>query len=245
MNIVTGNNQNVRVYNDKQELVDSFTEEFINAVNLQVNSSESFFLALSGGNTPRLIYQKFSKVENKQLWEKINLFWGDERFVPPENPESNYKMAFDAFISKVPIPQKQIYRIYGEGAPEKERVRYEEEIKKNVPLSENGIPRFDWIFLGLGTDGHIASLFPDTINFSNMNSLCIITEHPFTGQKRLSFTLPLINNAKRISFIVTGEEKANVVNQILSGSPHCLKYPAAHVKPNDGLIEWFLDSTVF
>jgi len=131
----------------------------------------------------------------------------------------------------------------GENPPQSEVKRYENEIRNHVPLGTGGLPQFDWIFLGMGSDGHTASLFPGAITLLEKEALCVIAEHPTSGQKRISLTLPVINNAKRISFLVTGAEKATIVREILKKSPSSLNYPAAKVKPFNGVLEWYLDTS--
>jgi 6-phosphogluconolactonase len=161
--------------------------------------------------------------------------------VPPEHPDSNYGTAAEALLSKISIPPENVHRVRGEARPDEEALRYENEIRETLPLAANGIPRFDWILLGLGTDGHTASLFPGASSLDEKEKLCVTAVHPQSGRKRITFTPILINNAARISFLVTGKEKSEVVYEILTGTKAATRYPAIRIEPLDGHIEWILD----
>ena len=224
-------------------LLQRVAEEIIQALDQPFRAEKKFHLALSGGSAPRSIYEHFPLHPMRQaaFWKNVHFFWGDERCVPPDHPESKYRMAYDAFLSKIPIPMENIHRIQGEASPEIEVSRYEREIQNHLPASKNGMPQFDWIFLGMGTDGHTTSLFPHAQTLYEQKCLCVIAKHPETGQKRISFTLPLIKNASRVSFLVTGKEKAHVVKNIIKKAPASSSYPASLVQPYHGILEWYLD----
>jgi 6-phosphogluconolactonase len=150
-------------------------------------------------------------------------------------------MGHDIFLRTIPIPEENIHRIKGEANPEDEAQRYAEEIRSIVPLGSPGFPRFDWIFLGLGSDGHTASLFPGSSAFEEKESICVAAEHPLTGQNRITLTLPVINSAARVSFLVSGIEKSGIVARILGDQGKGPLLPASKVSPQDGLFEWYLD----
>jgi 6-phosphogluconolactonase len=133
-----------------------------------------------------------------------------------------------------------VHRVLGEDPPTNEALRYAKVIEENV-TSEKGFPKFDWIFLGMGDDGHTASLFPGSSNLTVNKKICVVAEHPKTGQKRVSITLPVINNAKRVSFLVVGAAKEPVFKEILNKSSDPLPYPASKVEPEDGILEWYID----
>ncbi|HEX9666674.1 MAG TPA: 6-phosphogluconolactonase [Thermodesulfobacteriota bacterium] len=232
----------IYIFNDREELADRLASDFQRAVENSKNEGKGIFIALSGGSTPRIFFEKLSKppYDKGVSWSNVNLFWGDERCVPPDDEQSNFKMANDTFISKVNIPSQNVHRIIGENPPAVEVERYAKEIQKNLP-SNNGFPEFDWIFLGMGTDGHTASLFPNAPTLKETKSVCVVAEHPETGQKRISLTPPVINNAKRVSFLVAGEEKAKVLKQILYKGDSPLPYPASKINPEKGILEWYLD----
>ncbi len=235
----------IYIFSNSQQLADTLAEDFRRTLQRKAETGESFFVALSGGSSPRKFFERFavSPYREEIPWGNIHFFWGDERCVPPDDAESNFKMANEAFLSHVAIPDKNTHRIMGENPPQSEARRYEKEIQDHVPVSKNGLPQFDWIFLGMGKDGHTASLFPGAPTLHEKEAVCVIAEHPDTGQTRISLTLPVINNAKRISFLVTGDEKATIVREILQKRPSYLNYPAAKVKPFNGVLEWYLDNS--
>jgi 6-phosphogluconolactonase len=232
----------IHIFNDRRELADRLASDFQTAVEHGKDGGKGIFIALSGGSTPRVFFERLALPPylERVPWSHVNLFWGDERCVPPDDEQSNFKMANDTFISKVNIPDPNVHRIIGEDPPESEAVRYANEIRKNVSFN-NGFPEFDWIFLGMGTDGHTASLFPDAPTLKEMKSICVVAEHPETGQKRISLSLPVINNAKRVSFLVAGKEKAKVLKEILEKGDSTLPYPASKIHPENGVLEWYLD----
>src|SRR3990170_3090509 len=235
----------IYIFSDSQQLADTLSRDFRRSLETQANAGGSVFVALSGGNTPRIFFERLAVPPYREEipWKNIHFFWGDERCVPPDDAESNFKMANDAFLSHVAIPDNNIHRVMGENPPQSEVHRYEKEIKTHLPLAENELPQFDRVFLGMGNDGHTASLFPGSPTLLEKEAACVIAEHPTSGLKRISLTLPVINNAKRISFLVTGEEKATIVREILKKSPSSLNYPAAKVKPFNGVLEWYLDKS--
>lgn len=216
--------------------------EFADFLAAKVSGKQSFQIALSGGSTPMILFDLLAKEYADRLpWEKLHFYWGDERCVPPTHDDSNFKMTESRLLSQVPIPKENIHRILGESDPEKEAARYSAEILKNVPLS-NLYPRFDMIILGMGPDGHTASIFPHQMELLDKARICEVATHPESGQKRITLTGPVINNAERIAFLVTGGNKKAKVKEILEKSGNWKLYPAAHVQPTDGQLIWFLDA---
>ncbi len=200
-------------------------------------------VALSGGSTPRFLFKALARESRRNMipWQYVHLFWGDERCVPPDHPDSNFRLAQDILLSEISIPEENIHRIKGEANPEDETRRYAEEIQRIVPCGPTGVPRFDWIFLGLGSDGHTASLFPDSSALEENESICAIAKSPVTGQSRITLTLPVINSAARASFLVSGIEKSGIVAKVLNPQGPELLLPASRVTLVDGLLEWYLD----
>lgn len=229
----------VRIMNDKEALAEALADEFESAASRVAEAGRTMFVALSGGSTPALFFR--SLAARTINWETIHFYWGDERCVPPENVESNFLMASRELLNRIRVPEENIHRVRGEMDPDQEAERYALEIVRNLPLNSFGIPAFDWIILGLGTDGHTASIFPGFRLRPAQGSLCAVAGHPETGQERITFTLPLINGARRVSFLVSGENKSEIVTSILQKSEGFLEYPAAHVSPQEGILEWFLD----
>jgi 6-phosphogluconolactonase len=204
------------------------------------NSQDNYHIALSGGKTPSLLFKLLAdKYQDLIPWQKIHFWWGDERMVPPDDPESNYKVANELLISKISIPVDHIHRIQGEADPPEEVKRYGEEIASLLPII-NQMPAFDLIILGLGEDGHTASIFPGQQNLLDSNKLAEISIHPVTSQIRITITGKVLNNARIVAFLVTGISKANVLGKILHHHKDAVIYPAAHIHPTEEL-HWFID----
>lgn len=202
-----------------------------------LENQETFSWALSGGNTPKLLFSILAKEYRESIpWNRIHIYWGDERCVAPDDEESNYFQAYKSLLRHIPIPQENIHRIKGENDPREEAIRYAEKLSKKLP-SDKGWPVFDLIWLGLGTDGHTASIFPGQEHLFHSEKNCAVSTHPQTLQKRVSLTGGPINQAKRVHFLVTGAAKAPIVRDILQGLKN---YPASLVNNQNELI-WFLD----
>ncbi len=200
------------------------------------------YLALSGGSTPKIIFQTLAEMYKEKInWSKIHLFWGDERCVPPESDESNYGMTKKYLLDYIDIPKKNVHPVDGNNIPEEETVRYSDEIK-NIVRVKNGFPKFDLVILGIGEDGHTASIFPDQMSLLNSEKICEVAVHPGSGQKRITLTGKVINNAEEIIFLITGESKANIVKELFSKDEiKVKKYPAANISPGNGTLEFFMD----
>lgn len=234
-----------------------------------------FSLGISGGRTPHeLLAHMAATMKSEFPWENIDLFWCDERCVPPDHPESNYGMTRDALLQQVSVPASSIHRIRGEAPPAAEARRYAAEIRRHVPGSADqpsrtgsppaameaagrSWPRFDCLLLGLGEDGHTASLFPGARTLALTARICTVAEHPVSGQKRITITLPVINRARRVMFLVAGRSKAEIVRSLLgrpirgadggiwrsmdSAENGEAPLPAALVRPAGASVEWYLD----
>ncbi len=220
----------IQIYNTKTELYLGFTNFMIDLL----KSKSQFHICLSGGNTPKSLFDFWAEnYKDKIPWEKISFYWGDERCVPPENEMSNFGMTKKHLFDKINIPEKNIFRIHGENTAEIEAERY----SKIIP------EKFDLIMLGMGDDGHTASIFPNQINLWNSSKKCEVTIHPETGFKRISITGIVINNAQNIAFLITGKNKAEKVSSIINQREKYENiYPAAQVNPKSTNLYWFLDS---
>jgi 6-phosphogluconolactonase len=199
-----------------------------------------FSIALSGGNTPRALYGALASppVAESVPWDRTQVFFSDERFVPADSPQSNFHTAEQALLSKVPIPERFIHRVPTEDiAPDEAAAIYEEGIRRVLAAGPGQMPIFDLILLGLGDDGHTASLFPDTEALGMEDALVVPNFVPRLDSWRITFTYPLINAAGRVVFLVSGPEKAGVVADVLRGAD----FPAARVRPTDGELVWVLD----
>lgn len=228
---------NIKIFNTPELLADSFAEYFAN----EVNKSERYNIALSGGSTPKIIFETLAKnYSDKIEWAKVHFFWGDERCVPPDSDESNYKMAKKFLFDKIKIPSGNIHRIKGEIDPAEEALRYSNIILENLPV-KNNLPRFDFVMLGLGEDGHTASIFPDRLELFESEKICEKVKNPLTKQNRITITGKVINNSAVIAFFVTGGKKSNIAGQILNNSTGRDYFPAAHIIPSNGELIWYLD----
>ena len=207
----------------------------------QIIISEKLNIAISGGSTPRLLFSILSEVyEDKIDWSKIHIFWVDERCVSPADEQSNYKMTSSHLLGLIPIPQENVNRVYGEDDPKLEAERYSSLIKQSLPI-KGGLPIFDMILLGMGDDGHTASIFPPEINLLESENVCEVGNHPNSGKKRITLTGKVINAAKQKHFLVVGSNKEKVVSEIFTNSQNSLQYPAAHI---DNAI-WWLDTEAY
>jgi len=216
-------------------------EMFVQVAAAAVHSRGRCTVALSGGSTPRGLYRVLAHripVRDRVPWSRIEFFWTDERHVPPEHPESNYRMAYDAMLSAAPVRLEQIHRIKTEQADAAAVARnYEDEIR--ATFEDEQMPRFDVILLGLGADGHMASLFPGTPALRESGRLCVENWVPALGAYRITMTLPLLNHARAVVVLVSGSDKSAIVRQVLrrtSGD----EFPAHLLQPA-GEIVWMLD----
>ena len=206
-----------------------------------VAGKERVNIALSGGSTPGKLFRLWGEGYGPDIdWEHIHFFWGDERCVPPDDPESNYKMAYDLFLEPLSVPYCNIHRIKGEMPAEAEAGRYAEELEEELP-TENGYPVFDMVLLGLGSDGHTASVFPDQMQLLDAEDTCAVAQHPVSGQQRVTLTGRVLNNAREVVFLITGKGKQERVREILNQEEVAGQYPASHVRPTNGKLMWYLD----
>ncbi len=208
-----------------------------------VNSRGRFTVALAGGSTPKHLYSLLATPEFQEQipWPRVRFFWGDERCVPPDHPESNYRMVHESLLSKVPIPVENVYRMEGEKDPQLAALRYEETLRRFFQLSDEDLPRFDLILLGLGEDGHTASLFPGSHAVEETNRLVTALYVEKLKAHRLTLTLPVLNNSANIFFLVAGKNKAGVLRDLLQGGHGPEPLPAQRVKPQEGRLLWFAD----
>ncbi len=224
-----------KIFYSKEQLA-RFFGDYLTELTRQ---KEEVNIALSGGSTPETIFDVLSlEYRNSIKWERLRFFWGDERCVPPGHHESNYNMTHQHLFAHLTIPEDNIFRVKGELSPQDALADYISVLKKEVP-KENDIPVFDVMMLGMGDDGHTASVFPDQISLWNSENWCEIATHPGSGQKRITLTGPVINNAREIIFLVTGKSKAPKVDQILNMKEGFRKYPASLVDREKSI--WLLD----
>jgi 6-phosphogluconolactonase len=224
-----------KIFYSKEQL-SRFFGDYLTAL---TRDMEQVNIALSGGSTPEDIFDLLSQeYQNVIKWDKLRFFWSDERCVPPDHDESNFNMTNQHLFAHLPVAKEHIFRIKGELTPCEALADYQAVIDKELP-KENGCPRFDVVVLGLGDDGHTASIFPYEIDLWHSEELCEIGTHPVFGQKRVTLTGKVINNAREIVFLVTGKNKAPKVDEILNQKGDFKKYPASLVDREKSL--WLLD----
>lgn len=197
-----------------------------------------FFVALSGGTTPRAMHRRF--VSRPSIpWQAVHLFWGDERCVPVDDPSSNYGAAREDFLGGVPLPAERIHPMPAHMSPGQGAVRYERELKHTFGPGEEGLAVFDLVFLGVGKDGHTASLFPGQESLEERERLVVAVKGGDPEVDRLTFTFPVINRAREVIFMVSGREKAAVVKGVIEAGEE--RFPASRVRPESGMLTWLLD----
>jgi len=219
-------------------LANVFALQLISWVNETLE--DTFHFALSGGKTPTLLFSLLAgKYQNEVPWQKIHFWWGDERMVPTDDPESNFGVVDKLLFSKIDLSNNQIHRIKGEANPVEEAKRYGIEIQSLVPINKDW-PEFDLIMLGLGDDGHTASIFPSQMQLMESDKITGIAFHPITGQPRITLTGKVLNNAKKVAFLVSGESKGRIFDEIIHNTINSSVYPASHIHPI-GELHWFVD----
>jgi 6-phosphogluconolactonase len=226
---------NYRVFENSAELARIVGQLLVDAT----KGEAPVYIALSGGSTPQDIFDVLAgEFRMKINWQKFRFYWVDERCVPPSHPDSNFGMAWEHLFSKLDIAPHQIHRVMGESAPEEALAQYTRLIQTTVPLTD-GIPQFNLTFLGMGDDGHTASIFPHQIELWHSFQMCELATHPVSQQKRITLTGRVINHSQQIVFMVTGANKAAKVHEIFTQSPSSIKYPASLVEMKNTL--WLLD----
>ncbi len=210
-----------------------------------------FSIALSGGSTPKTLYEVLASEPYRSRidWTKVEVFFGDERCVPPDHPESNYRMAREALLSKVPIPGDNIYRMRGEIDPEEAAVEYGQMLKEKFPSTGSGQAwegGLNLVLLGMGDDGHTASLFPGTKAVSETNHRVVANyaEHSTTGKSwRITMTAPFINRSRNVLILVVGAGKAQRLRDVLEGTRDPQRFPIQLIAPDSGRLTWLLDAS--
>jgi 6-phosphogluconolactonase len=233
----------VRRLTTPQDLFQAAADEIVHAATVAISQRGRFTLALSGGSTPRSLFTLIAANASAALsWEQIFFFWGDERHVPPEDAESNFRMAQETLLSKVPVPPANIFRIPAENPDASAAAEiYEQTLRKLFALQPDEFPRFDLILLGMGPDGHTASLFPETKALQEKSRLVVANWVEKLNTSRITLTLPVLNAARCVVFLVSGSDKAAALREVLEGSAPGEKYPSKLVRPEKGKLIWFVD----
>jgi len=231
----------IRIANNPAELFKAAADEFASLAAQAVHRKGSFCVALSGGSTPKGLYALLaSKYAPAIPWRQTSVFFGDERFVLPEHPDSNFRMANETLLSRVPLLPENVFRVHTEEASaEAAALQYESVVKNYFALRPGEFPRFDLILLGLGPDGHTASLFPGTAALEEKHRLVVANWVEKLKAQRITFTYPLINHAACVMFLVSGKEKAQILHEVLEDSN--TELPAQRVRPVSGRLLWLID----
>ena len=231
---------NIQIFENLDDLSGAAARRFEALAREKASRGEIFSAALSGGSTPRRLYQMLADPALRIAWDRIHLFQVDERCVPPDDSESNYRMIREALLDRVPIPKANFHRMAAERDDGEEVAReYSAELASVLQPKAGEWPRFDLIFLGMGADGHTASLFPSSPALQERKLWVCPNYSERLGKHRITLTFPILNAASEIIFLVSGEDKAETLCQVLEGPPG--SFPAQGVKPLNGLLTWLVD----
>lgn len=235
----------VRIEPDIQSLYRRAAEEFTNAARDAVSEKNSFAVALSGGPTPQGLYCLLATepaFRDQIPWEKCFFFWSDERMVPPEHADSNFRMANDALLKRVPVKCSQIFRMQGDDDdPTAAAADYGQVLSGFFQLKAGEFPRFDLVLLGMGLDGHTASLFPGTGALRENERMVVANWVEKLSAHRITMTAPVFNNSARVMFLVSGENKAPTLKAVVEGAFAPNRFPAQLIRPHDGSVLWLVD----
>ncbi len=231
----------VRVLTDPPAVFAAAAIEFLQRARAAIQGSGRFTVALSGGSTPRSLYALLA-TQSDAPWDKIKFFFSDERHVAPDHPDSNFRMASESLFSQAPIPKGNIFRVPAE-IPDADTAAqsYEQTLRQFFQLKDGELPRFDLILLGMGPDGHTASLFPGTAALHEDERLVAANWVEKSKTWRITLTYPVLNHAAAVLFMATGEEKQESLLQVLQGKPDPENYPAQGVQPTNGSLIWLVD----
>lgn len=233
----------LRVCEGPEEVASAAADLFANLCAEAIGARERFRVALSGGSTPKRTYQLLGQPQRARRteWQKVDIFWGDERNVSADDPQSNYRMTREALLDHVPVPPRNVHRVRTEvDSPDAAAREYENEIRNSFGVNA-GFPRFDLVLLGLGTNGHIASLFPYSPALNETARLVVADFVDEAKMWRITMTVPLLNSARTIAFLIAGEEKAQVLSEVLSGGKDVHRLPAQLIQPREGSLLWIVD----
>jgi 6-phosphogluconolactonase len=233
----------VKVFDLPEDLFLNSAEKIVSIAKEAIQKSGKFSLALSGGQTPKSVYAVLASPDfkNKIDWKKVHVFWGDERPVVCTHPDSNYRMAKESLLDGVGIPPGNIHRIGSEEDPMLAAQQYEDELRDFFDIGEGAFPAFDLILLGMGDDGHTASLFPESEALVIKDRLVVDNYVKKLNTHRITFTFPVINNAHNVLFLVSGSTKSKMIKRVLENTDAENILPSQNVDPKNGSLFWFLD----
>src|ERR1700686_586999 len=231
----------IEVFATAADLFHAAAEEFIRVARTAIGAQGRFTVALAGGSTPKALYSLLASNYANFAWNRVFLFFGDERHVPPTDPESNYRMANESLITKISIPAENVFRVPTENPDAAAAaLAYENDPRRFFELKPQQFPRFDLILLGLGPDGHTASLFPDSPALEEQSRLVVANWVANFNTYRVTFTFQVLNRAAEVMFLTCGADKADMVRQVLE-TKTTPPLPSQRVQPSDGKLLWMLD----
>lgn len=233
----------LHIHDNSAALFEGAVRRIVELGNEAIAARGTFHLALAGGATPRTLYRCLGAppIQRQLDWSRVQLWFGDERCVPPDHADSNYRMAREVLIERLSLAAAQVHRMEGELQPEEAAARYGLALGA-LPHDDSTMPIFDLVLLGLGPDGHIASLFPNTPALQVHDRAVTALHMTHLGGWRLTLTLPVLNRARHLLVLVSGTKKADVVRHIFCAPPAAQPLPAQRLKPLAGTLEWYLDS---
>ena len=233
--------RNIEVVATAGDLFHAAAEEFMSVARAAIGAQGRFTVALSGGSTPKALYSLLATNYADFVWNRVFLFFGDERHVPPNDPESNYRMVNEALLTKISIPAENVFRVPAEN-PDADvaAFEYEAQLRRFFELKAGEVPRFDLILLGMGPDGHTASLFPDSAALDEQSRLVVANWVAKFNTHRITFTFPVLNRAAEVMFLASGPDKAEMLRTVLEGKP-VPPLPSQRVQPSEGKLLWLLD----
>jgi 6-phosphogluconolactonase len=231
----------LRVFETAEDVAAAAARRFASLARESVEARGAFAVALAGGTTPRRVYELLAgdELRGQVPWPGVHAFFGDERAVAPDHAESNYRMARETLLSRVPVPEENVHRIEGRGDAAANASRYEDELRSF--FGETDWPRFDLVMLGMGDDGHTASLFPETAALSERRAWVAANRVEKLGAWRVTLTAPAVNAARHVLFVVTGAGKATRLREVLRGPREPARLPSQLIDPAAGALEWFVD----
>lgn len=244
MEITTRYEPNLEIVSDAEHLAQKSVELFVDEAQNAIKARDAFHVAISGGHTPKRFFELLSDVPKaKSLpWDKIQLFWVDERYVPPDSQWSNYKLAADTFLPKVAIPDENVHRIPTEFDDFNVAAQhYEETIRRVFCLEQKKVPQFDLILLGMGADGHTGSLFPNSFAPLDMEDLVCVVYLLDDKLNRITLTHPVLSAASHLVVLVSGQEKAAILKEVLTSKPDDVRYPIHVLWPILNKVTWLID----
>ena len=229
----------IKVVPDAAEIARAAVERIVAAANRAAEEGRTFSIALAGGSTPKALYELLATdaYKSRIVWPRVEVFFGDERTVPPDHKDSNYRMAREALLSKVPVPGDNVYRMAGERDPNTAAKEYGQMLKEK--FGDGGI---DLVLLGMGDDGHTASLFPETEALNETKHRCVANYVPKLNTWRLTLTAPFINRSAQVILLVSGASKAQRLQEVLEGAPDPRRLPVQLIKPASGRLTWLVDA---